>query len=150
MYAARMDIWSPVRSQPKRGKTGKARGGRRKAAPGIPGDPDSVLSDVDAAHAAAMARTARQGPGEPAWRRFGSAPVTGRPGLAPDDPDTIIPLAKASAAGNDAIMGISPRPGDQHRTWDEDKYAWGSVPDGGRYGTGRAYIPAAMRRPPVP
>lgn len=139
-----MDLWSPVRSQSKR-KTGKAPGRRRKTAPGAAADPDSILTGKDAAHAATTARTARQNPGEPAWRRFGSQPVTGRHGLPPDDPDPILPLASASAAGQSAIMGETAQRQDKRRVWSDNQQKWVYVPDGGLYGTGRAYTPSNMK-----
>jgi hypothetical protein len=141
-----MDLWSPVRSQSRRVKTGKAPGARRKKTPGAAPGPDDVLTDKDAAHAAGSARIARQIPGEPAWRQFGSQPVTGRHGLPPDDPDTVVPLSAARAAGDDAMMGgLTNHRGDQRRVWDGVQQKWISVPDGGRYGTGKAYNPANMK-----
>ena len=140
-----MDIWSPVRSQSRRAKTGKAPGRRRKTALDAPAGPDDLLTDKDAAHAATSARAARQDTAEPAWRKFGSQPVTGRHGLPPDDPDTVVPLAAASAAGQAAMMGQISRQGDQRRAWSDSENKWIYVPDGGLYGTGKAYNPAAMR-----
>lgn len=140
-----MDLWSPARSQSKRVKNGKAPGARRRsmlnAAPG----PDDLLTDKDAAHAASTAQAARQAPGEPAWRRFGSQPVTGRRGLPPDDPDGVFQLAAAEAAGQAAMMGLASHPGGQRRVWDDNANKWASVPDGGQYGTGKAYNPSNMR-----
>ena len=111
------------------------------AAPG----PDDVLTDKDAAHAAGMTRTARLDPGEPAWRRFGSQPVTGRRGLPPDDPDIVQPLASASAAGNDAMMGKTAQRQNKRRSWSDREQKWIIVPDGGLYGTGKVYNPARMK-----
>lgn len=140
-----MGSWSPVRSQARRNKNGKAPGRRRKTQEGKAPGPDDVRTGTDAAHAASSARAARQTAGEPAWRLYDSQPVTGRRGLPPDDPDLVMPLAAASAAGNDAMMGVSSPHGDQRRVWLASEQKWLTVPDGGLYGTGKAYNPAKMR-----
>lgn len=108
--------------------------------------PDDVRTDIDAMHAASMARTDRRdNVPAPAWQRFGSQPATGRHGLPPDDPDLVVPLSAARSAGDDAMMGVTSRHGEQRRVWSGRQREWVTVPDGGLYGTGKAYNPAAMR-----
>lgn len=130
-----MDQWAIFRRQGKRAEPAQAprsRGRRRQNLVRAPDDPDAVMTDRDAAHAAETARQARARPQPRAWERFGSEPVVPRRRPA-DHGDAVLTASRAERDGAAAVMAESGRPAKAGASRD--------------YGTGPAYD-AMLRQHP--
>lgn len=122
--------WSPFGGdKPKKKEPPRSRGRRRRRFQAAPDDPDAVLTDRDASHAAETAMLGRERPQEPAWKRFAAEPV--HPARrSPDAADTVLKLA---AAGQDRAQPVIPA---DTRRRDELLRMQRRAPD---YGTGPAF-----------